>query len=251
MEEATEQKQLYWGPWPTVGLGCGLMAIAIFLSGIVAMAFMAVELSSHPSPDLQEVLQSLLTNGLYYSITTMAVAIGCTGMIMLFINMRHTISVREYLGLRSVSTRNILISLAVAIGLVILFDGISYTLGKPLVSEWQLALYRSSGWPLLLWLAFVIFGPIFEETLFRGFLFEGFRQSQMGVIGAIILTTVFWSLSHVQYNASGIASIFIFGIVLGVMRFRTASLWSVISMHALFNVVGMLETALYVNGMLR
>lgn len=246
-EEVEEQKNPYWGAWPTVGLGCALMAIAIFASAVIAMVFLASSLHGNTLADIKKVLEGFTTNGLYFSVTGIAEAIVCTGLIIVFINMLHTISFRDYLGLRAFSIKQTLVVLGITLGILLLSDGTSLLLGKPAVGEWQLALYQSSVWPALLWISFVIFGPVFEEVLFRGFLFEGFRHSSMGVIGAVLVTALLWSLGHIQYNFYGIAQIFIFGVVLGYIRYKTGSLWSVIAMHSLFNLVGMAETALQVS----
>jgi membrane protease YdiL (CAAX protease family) len=245
-EDIPAQKKPYWGAWPTVGFGCGLQVVSVFIAGLVTIGFLVIGFTSDSAESIITYLQGLLENGLYWALVTIATAIVCTYLIWLIIKLRHTLSVTEYLGLRPISVKAMLISLAMAVGLIALSDGLSYFLGKPIVSEWQLNLYVSSGWPVLLWAAFIVFGPIFEEALFRGLLFEGFRQSRMGAIGAVILTAFLWAISHVQYDAYGMIGILIWGIVLGVVRFRTGSLWSVLAMHALLNLVATVETALYI-----
>jgi membrane protease YdiL (CAAX protease family) len=90
----------------------------------------------------------------------------------------------------------------------------------------------------------VIFAPLFEESFFRGFLFEGFRQSRLGVTGAILLTSIGWALLHsLQYNIYSIIWIFMLGIAMGVVRVRTGSIWSTFIMHALVNIVATAEVA--------
>ncbi len=244
-EDIPVQKKPYWGAWPTVGFGCGLQVVSVFISGLVVIGFLVAGFTGDSIESMTTYLQDLLENGLYYALVTIATAIVCTYLIWLIIKMRHTLSATEYLGLRPISVKAILISLAIAAGLMALSDGLSYVLGKPFVSEWEQNLYLSSGSPILLWAAFIVFGPIFEEALFRGFLFEGFRQSRIGVIGAVILTAFLWAISHVQYDVYLMIGIFVWGIVLGVVRFRTGSLWSVLAMHALFNLVATVETAVY------
>jgi membrane protease YdiL (CAAX protease family) len=94
----------------------------------------------------------------------------------------------------------------------------------------------------------VIFAPLFEECFFRGFLFAGFLHSRMGVIGAVAVTSVTFAALHFQYDLYGMASILVMGIVLGIVRWRTGSLWSTILLHSLWNLTGIIQTALYVNG---
>jgi len=244
-EDIPVQKKPYWGAWPTVGFGCGIQVVSVFIAMLVTIGFLVIGFTGDSVESIITYLLSLWENGLYFALVTITTAIVCTYLIWLIIKMRHTLSVTEYLGLRPISVKAILISLAIATGLIALSDGLSYVLGKPIVPEWQLNLYLNSGSPILLWAAFIVFGPIFEEALFRGFLFEGFRQSRIGVIGAVILTAFLWAISHVQYDAYGMIGILIWGIVLGVVRFRTGSLWSVLAMHALLNLVATIETAVY------
>jgi len=245
-EEITVQKKPYWGPWPTVGFGCLLNIVAVTVSMLVTLGFVIAKSAGASAESIFTVLKGLLGNGLYFALVTIVSAVVCIYVISVIIKMRHTISVNAYLGLRPISVKAVLISLAIALGLIALNDGLSYVLGRPIVSEWQLNLYANSTWPVFLWLALIVFGPIFEEALFRGFLFEGFRWSRIGVIGAVILTAFLWAISHVQYDGYGIATIFVWGIVFGIVRFRTGSLWSVISMHALLNLVSMVETAILI-----
>jgi len=244
-EEITEQKKPFWGAWPTVGFGCGLLVVNMIISMLVMLGFLFIKFTGNSIESMITFLTDLLEDGLFFLLITIATAIVGTYLITLIIKSRHTISIAEYLGLRPMSIKAILISLAVAAGLLVLNDGLAYVLGKPIVSEWQVAVYMTSGWPVLLWAAFIVFGPIFEEALFRGLLFEGFRQSRMGVIGAVILTAFLWAISHIQYDAYGVIGIFIWGIVLGIVRFKTGSLWSVLMMHALLNLVATVETAVY------
>jgi membrane protease YdiL (CAAX protease family) len=92
--------------------------------------------------------------------------------------------------------------------------------------------------------------PLAEETLFRGFMFEGLQRSRAGAWGAIIITSAVWTAIHMQYEIGGLAQIFVAGIVLGVARWRTRSLWAPICLHAFMNLVATVETALIVAGKL-
>ncbi|MFC1958097.1 lysostaphin resistance A-like protein [Chloroflexota bacterium] len=109
--------------------------------------------------------------------------------------------------------------------------------------------YNTSVWPPLLWAALIIFAPAFEETFFRGFLFEGFRQSRIGIIGTIGLTALTWAALHMQYDIYGIVTIFIMGVLLGIVRLKTDSLWSPLLIHAFFNFVATLQVAINMNSL--
>jgi membrane protease YdiL (CAAX protease family) len=66
----------------------------------------------------------------------------------------------------------------------------------------------------------VVFAPLFEEALFRGFVYEGFARSRAGVAGAIILTSIGWAALHFYYAGFEMATIFVLGLVLGVVRWK-------------------------------
>jgi len=68
----------------------------------------------------------------------------------------------------------------------------------------------------LLWFAIIVMAPLFEESLFRGFLIAGMQRSR---IGAILITLI-----HLQYEAFYLVYIFIGGILLGIARVKTGSL---------------------------
>src|SRR5262249_17786771 len=82
----------------------------------------------------------------------------------------------RYLALVPPSGRETLIGL----GCLALFlpagDGLSYLLGKDIVTPFQIDTYRSArddGSLALLWFTLVVAAPVGEEIMFRGFLFRG------------------------------------------------------------------------------
>jgi membrane protease YdiL (CAAX protease family) len=105
-------------------------------------------------------------------------------------------------------------------------------------------LYRNAGVRPLLWLAIVVAAPVAEEFIFRGFLFTGLRG--LGLSGwrnlaAVVATAGVWAGIHFQYDAFGVASVFLGGLLLGYARLRTGSLWLCIVLHAIMNLVATVE----------
>src|SRR5437879_12171172 len=101
--------------------------------------------------------------------------------------------------------------------------------------------YETAGFKPLLWLALIVAAPAGEETLFRGFLFEGISHSRLGAAGAIFLGSILWASIHVQHDAYGIAIIFLCGLFLGYVRLKTQSIYPTIFLHGLMNLVALLE----------
>ena len=122
---------------------------------------------------------------------------------------------------------------------------LSWLLGHNLVTPFQLDIYTTAsagGWLLWLWLAIVVFTPIGEEILFRGFLFRGWMHKPSDAWPVIVITSLLWALIHVQYDWYVIGQIFIFGLLLGWTRWASGSVILAILLHALINAEGMFET---------
>jgi membrane protease YdiL (CAAX protease family) len=247
-QQVEEVKKPFWGFWPTVGFGLVTGIVALIVQGIIAIAFLAANLMNNPDIFTFESINKLAMNGLLISIATIVSAIICVGFIILVIKIRKDATIAHYLGLKPLGWKTILVLLAISIGFIMLASVVGNYAGVSDTSDFQLDMYRTSVWPSLLWIAVVLFAPVFEEVLFRGFLFEGFRHSRIGVIGAIILTTLPWALLHVQYELFHIGTIFVLGIIYGFVRYKTESLWSTLFMHTFNNLAAMIITALQVQG---
>ena len=245
-QKVEELKKPFWGFWPTLGFGLVTGIVALVVQGIIVITFIAANFMSDPDRFTLESINELAMNGLLVSIATIISAIICISFIILVIKMRKDTVIATYLALKPLGWKTILILLAVSVGFIVLSSVIGNYAGVKDTADFQLDLYRTSVWPVLLWLAVVIFAPAFEEVLFRGFLFEGFRHSRIGVIGAIILTTLPWALLHVQYELFHIGTIFVLGLIYGFVRYKTDSLWSTLYMHTFNNLAAMILTALQV-----
>ncbi|MFC1942868.1 lysostaphin resistance A-like protein [Chloroflexota bacterium] len=248
IEAGIRTEKNVWGFWATAGFGFVVILIFVIAQVLVVGVFVVVKMVSDPSIELSQVVNTFSDNlGLIIALATCISAIVCIGFIILFVIVRRGARIKEYLGLRPITGMVVLVSLAITIVYIVLSSLLGTLLERP-VSELLADAYSTSVWPVLLWVAIVIFAPVFEETLFRGFLFEGFRQSRIGVAGVIGLTAAAWALLHIQYGIYEIVVIFIFGIVLGIFRLKTGSLWSPLIMHAFFNLIAMIELALYSSG---
>lgn len=85
-------------------------------------------------------------------------------------------------------------------------------------------------------LAVGILGPIAEELIFRGILFTKLQQTRLGLIGTILITSIGWACLHFDYTWQVITMLAVCGILLGLARHTTRSLWTPIAMHILWNL---------------
>ena len=245
---APNQSTELWGGWPTVGLGAAILALYFIAQAGVTVAFVIGRLITSSEPTSRESMVKLATNGNLISIATIVSAIFGVGFIILFIKIRKGAGVRSYLGLKSIPKKTFLILLAVLIGLVMLSSALDQVLHVPQDTGFTVDAYKTTTWPALLWIAVVVFAPLFEESFFRGFVFVGLKQTRIGAVGAIALTSLTWALLHLQYNIYGMATILVLGIAFGIIRLKTGSLWSTLFLHSMWNTLSMVGTVLYVHG---
>ena len=82
---------------------------------------------------------------------------------------------------------------------------------------------RAEGSLLWVWLGIQAAAPISEKLLFRGFAFRGFAHTKRDAIPSIVLVSPTLSSPHLQYAWFGMATIFVFGVLLELVRCATGS----------------------------
>ncbi len=151
----------------------------------------------------------------------------------------------DYLALRWTSWGNFLIG-AVALAVLVLgWDSVSRMLGRDVTPGFMGDVLKSAQADGALWLlviAFCVAAPMSEEILARGFLFRGWSESRLGVIGAIILSSAVWTTMHLQYDWFFFGEIFTIGLLLGYLRHRSGSTWLTIVLHGLNNFAATVQT---------
>ena len=114
----------------------------------------------------------------------------------------------------------------------------------------QLLLQQSKVAPLTTYatlLASVVVAPFCEEVFFRGFLFPGLCRG-MPVGWAIFLSSLLFALAHA--DPGSFAVLFIIGIALAILRWRTRSIWPAILLHMLNNGVAAVLIVLTMQGVI-
>ncbi len=96
----------------------------------------------------------------------------------------------------------------------------------------ELAVYPQTLRAELLVAVFV--APIFEEIFFRGFLLQGLRH-YFGDTWAVLISSLIFAIIH--FSVGSFLLLLVLGIILGVMRIKTNSIWPGIILHALNNLI--------------
>jgi uncharacterized protein len=237
-------KKQVWGFWATAGLGLATGIVFLLVQTLTVLPFVIAALAGEPGLDVSELTNRVLENGDLFSAATIAAAVVCVGFILLMIKARGGESITQYLALKSISRKTIARMFVITAVFILLSIAVSALLPEQPGSDYTTTAYNNASIKPLFWVAVVIFAPIFEEAFVRGFLFIGFRQSRIGPAGAIILTTLIWAALHMQYDIFQIAVIFVLGIILGIVRHKTDSLWSPLIIHSFNNLVAMVLISL-------
>jgi uncharacterized protein len=159
----------------------------------------------------------------------------------------------EYLGLVWPRLRSATLGIIGIIVIIALTDAALFASGRAIVSAFQVISYTSAAaedWLPLMWFATVLVAPAGEEIMFRGFLFRGFVRSERSAWPAIVVISLLWAGLHLQYDWTGVLEIFVAGMFLGWVRWRSGSTVLTFLLHALFNLEGMLETVVQVKHLL-
>jgi len=203
-----------WGPWRTIAW----WVVAVGPPLTVARAFAG-------SPYLGQHLPILLAWA--WMLVTLVVAV----------RVRHA-AVAEYLGWDV--PRLAAVILAVAATLVG-WSGFWYLSSGGASIGFATNLYRhyldAGGSPLGLLLASypaLIYAPVVEETMFRGFLWRGLAASRLGNWGAWLITSALFLALHIDggRNLADLTSVGVGGLILGLVRWHTGSTTACMIAHS-------------------
>lgn len=87
----------------------------------------------------------------------------------------------------------------------------------------------------------VIVASFVEESIFRGYGITGIAR-HWGLIGAILISSIFFGLYHVSYGIVGVVRTFFQGLVFALLFARSRSLLGPMVGHSLTNLISTLST---------
>lgn len=232
-----------WGFWATLGFSLLIAILYYFGALLTALVMVAINLKGDPGFDTKTYADSLGSDGFFLSVSSITTAFVGIGLIYTFIVARGC-AFKQYLSLNSVSIKA---GFYWALALMVYFlamGALSFALDRP-TPEFMVSAYTSTDNLPLLWVAIVVAAPLAEEFFFRGFLFEGLRDSRLGSYGAVFITSIAWAGIHLQYELYEISQIFILGLLFGAAKIRTQSLYIPLALHSINNLVSMVMLALF------
>ena len=115
----------------------------------------------------------------------------------------------------------------------------------------QLILQQSKIAPLSTYatlFAAVFIAPFCEEVFFRGFVFPGLRHG-LSLVWAIVISSLLFGVAHADPGSFPI--LFVIGLALAFLRWRTQSIWPCIMLHMLNNGIAALVIVLSMQGVIK
>jgi membrane protease YdiL (CAAX protease family) len=233
-DPAAPDPRFRWGPWATVGWVAVIGLVTLLAVSAVAILLAWYQMSSGavqagPRTALLRTVEDHL------AALTAAQALIVAALVVALTRRKGALGRARMLALEPIGLRRLAVTMAaMVIALYLLTEVPQTILG---ISDQEALKWITKLRPV--WLAaplLVVVGPISEELLFRGFAYGGLAPSRIGPIGAILVTSTIWAVVHFQYAWPIIGQIFVYGLVLGVARWRTGSLWPPLVVHVLINL---------------
>lgn len=236
--------QSLWGFLTTIALGFVIFIVfGTIQSTLVVVYGFYLEGWNMPA-DMQNMASTLVYNGDAIAVAETPSAIIGIMLVWLFASFRKPSSISNYLQLKLPTIPSLLKWLAVMVLVMVSMELINYWLERD-IPEFMTKVYGSTTNYPLLWIAIIIAAPLFEELFFRGYLLEGIRNTPVGLIGAILITSSSWAIIHFQYGMFEIITIFLIGIILSIAKLKTKSLYIPIAMHMLMNLTATVMMEFY------
>lgn len=108
---------------------------------------------------------------------------------------------------------------------------------EPMLFMDSLAQTANPLWVLIL--AVVLIIPIYEELIFRGFMWSALVNSKLGIVGASLITSGVFAWVHFQYGVVELMMIFALALLFGMARLYSGSLKLPIFLHIANNSMAM------------
>lgn len=195
-----------------------------------------------------DIAQKLALDGDFNALNYLFTALCLSPVIFHFARRKKVTTAAAYLGFDKRPSKANFINFNLAIlGYFIFSYFASNALGIE-TPQSMIDIYNTTDYLLLLFVAVVIVAPIFEELIFRGFIFKGLKNSPLGVIGTIIITSILFTLIHLgQYDLTILAVLFPLAVILGLARYRSGGIYLPIYLHFINNLYSAVHLHLFMN----
>ncbi len=158
---------------------------------------------------------------------------------LIFIILRRQLTLKTTFRLQSVSLRTLRDALLIGLGITVLIDELYsllelvFPLPESIAQGMGFFTFSNGSEALLVILGAVVIAPLVEEMVFRGFFQQQLEQVYRNATVAVLLSSLLFTILH--FNPWWSLQIYILGLVLGYLAWRTGSIWPPIVIHAIVN----------------
>ena len=229
--------------WQTLLFTLLTLIVFYFAQSVVLQHYISIQKTASPDAGVAALFEKVASDATAISLVSILSSIAASLFLLLIMHLR-SLPIKLYLSLNTFSKRDFFNWLLVMFGLIAFMHLFAYAISHE-TSDFMQNLWDSADNVILLMIAVVIAAPIFEELLFRGFLFSGLQSSYLGTGVAIGFSSAAWAITHPQYGAFELITLFAFGILLAVSRVASRSILLPITLHAIFNLFAVLQMAIF------
>lgn len=241
MEQSVDNKN--FSVSATLGLSLAIFVIYSVLQSIILFAHIFVSNTFENVDSFVKFIsnEDNMLNGNSFGFT--AIVSGILGWLIVigFTKTKKNIDLKNYLGFHKVDWKKAWIWPILLLLYMVLEEQLMTHFPTLFESDFAEKLISTTDnlWVLLLGVGIV--APIFEELLFRGFMYKGLANKYGGISAAIITSLIFAAI-HIQYNPLIIILLIPVGLILGLSRYYTKSIWVPIILHCINNSSGIIYT---------
>lgn len=242
-----------WSAKATLGLTLLIFILYFLISIIILGIATGIEiatsgLNSENALDVgTEISQKLALDGDFNAINYLLTALCLSPLIFTFAN-RKKITTAAYLGFNKTPKKATFINFNLAIFAYFIFSYFASSALSIKTPQSMIDIYNSADHLWLLFIAVVITAPIFEELLFRGFIYKGLESSPFGIVGTIIITSILFTMIHSgQYDLSILLILFPLAVIIGLSRYRSGGIYLPIYLHFVNNLYSAVHLYLFMN----
>ena len=229
-----------WKFWGTLLWGL-LIFVAMFLGQAIVIGFL---LLTQKGPMDIASAKTLLSSGLTISLSVVT-GLPAVLLAIWFATRTARTTFADYLALRWPSWKMLVIGVVALIVLIFGWDLLAQAVGRDVAPGFMGEVLKSARADGALWLlviAFCVAAPITEEFFVRGFLYKGWSESFLRPLGAVILSSLVWTVMHLQYDWFFLGEVFSIGLLLGFLRWRGHSTWLTVVIHGINNLAATVQT---------
>lgn len=240
------------GFWRTTLWGL-LVIVAFFVGQLTPIGYFLITFPGHLN-SIEAFQEALIKTASSPLTVALSAIMGLPGLLIpIYFAVRYTrLSFAEYLGLRWTNWKNLAFGVVGMVVILGVWELVSAVTGREEASSSfmidMLKTAEGDGTVWLLVIAFCVAAPISEELMARGFLYRGWSDSFLRIPGAIILSSLIWTVLHLQYDWFALLNVFSLGVWFGYLRSRTHSTYLTMVLHGLNNLAATAQTMWLASG---